>query len=559
VRRAALLLAGLSLLAGTALALPHRGRHAGAAAAATSRPNVLILETDDQTAEELAVMPNVRRLIGEQGVTFDQSFVSYSLCCPSRATLLTGQYDHNHGVRGNEPPVGGYTKLDSTSTLAVWLQRAGYYTIHLGKYLNGYGLRDPTEIPPGWSEWHGLVDPSTYRYYRYTLNERGRPTTYCADRAASCYQTDVLGAKAADILRSRASSGKPFFFWVAFLADHSGTPIEAGDPPSIPTPVVPPRFARAFADAKMPMPPSFNEADVSDKPAFVRRLPSFTQADVDAIRKSWQQRRESLLAVDEAVQSIVRTLRDTGQLDRTLILFASDNGFMHGQHRIAYGKVVLYEPSIRVPLLMRGPGIPKGVHRDQLVANIDYAPTILAAAGVKAGRVEDGGSLVRLARDGGRELGRDLLVDNGSARHFDAIRTRNWIYAEFESGERELYDLRRDPYELQSLHADPRYAGLRAALAARLHVLETCAGATCREAPRVSLELRCRRGRVQARVRGEEVLAVSFRVNGRTVANDRRAPFAAVLAARRGAVVRARVTVRFDRLVTKDAPAPACR
>src|SRR5919202_6531958 len=161
------------------LAVPGERARAHVAAAAR-RPNVLVLETDDQTFAEMAVLPTVRRLIGDEGVTFDSSFVTFSLCCPSRASLLTGQYPHNHGVRGNGPPLGGYYKLDSTNTLAVWLQRAGYYTVLVGKYLNGYGTRDPREIPPGWSEWHGSVDPSTYRYYNYTLNEGGTLHTYCA-------------------------------------------------------------------------------------------------------------------------------------------------------------------------------------------------------------------------------------------------------------------------------------------------------------------------------------------------------------------------------------------
>jgi len=146
--------ASLALAAGIAVGAQHHGSTAQAAAA-PQRPNVLVLETDDQTLAEMAVLPNVRRLIGDQGVTFDNNFDSFSLCCPSRATFLTGQYSHNNNVRGNTPPQGGYQALDKSNTLAVWLQRGGYYTIHLGKFLNGYGRQNPTEIPPGWSEWHG--------------------------------------------------------------------------------------------------------------------------------------------------------------------------------------------------------------------------------------------------------------------------------------------------------------------------------------------------------------------------------------------------------------------
>src|ERR687888_1618547 len=173
-------------------------------AAAKPRPNILVLETDDQTLEEMEVLPNVKRLIGDEGVTFDNNFDSFSLCCPSRASFLTGQYSHNNGVRGNALPQGGFEKLDGTNTLAVWLQQGGYYTVHLGKYLNGYGRRNPLEIPPGWSEWHGSVDPSTYRYYGYTLNENGILVTYGND--AGSYQTDVYAAKAIDLIKRRAAA-----------------------------------------------------------------------------------------------------------------------------------------------------------------------------------------------------------------------------------------------------------------------------------------------------------------------------------------------------------------
>jgi Sulfatase len=300
--------------------------------------------------------------------------------------------------------------------------------------------------------------------------------------------------------------------------------------------------------------------------------PLLNEREIAAIRENWQQRRETLLSVDDAVGSIIETLRETGELDNTLILFTSDNGFFHGEHRIIYGKTWVYEPSIRVPLLMRGPGIPHGVHRSQFVANIDYAPTILDAAHARPGRLEDGISLLPLARDGDKEVGRDLLIDNepGPA-HFDAIRTRSWLYAEYATGERELYDLVHDPDELQSLHANPRYDEIRHALARRLHVLVTCKGPTCREGPRVALVLRgrrrrsCARGPVRASLVDADtgtVTAVTFELNGRAIAAAGRAPFLVVIPQRlfRAGrnVVRARVEAQFDRLVTKDVTIRVC-
>jgi N-acetylglucosamine-6-sulfatase len=506
----------------------------------------------------------VRRLIGDEGVTFDNNFDSFSLCCPSRASLLTGQYSHNNGVRGNALPEGGYYKLDSTNTLAVWLQKAGYHTIHLGKYLNGYGTRNPREIPPGWSDWHGSVDPSTYRYYNYTLNENGQLNTYCATPQPSCYQTDVYRDKADGLIRARSGQGR-WFMWVAFLADHSGGPREAGDPAGFATPVPAPRHKDRLAGTPLPQPPSFNEADVSDKPRLVQGRTLMNQRQIANVQENWQQRRETLMAVDEAVASIVETLRSTGQLDNTLILFTSDNGFFHGEHRIRNGKVWLYEPSIRVPLLMRWTGnrsLPRGVHRTQLSMNVDYAETILGAAGdtVRPERIEDGVNLLRFWRDGGLELGRDLLIDNTpGANHFDAIRSRNFLYAEYSNGDRELYDLKRDPDELASQHANPAYDAMKASLAERLHRLVSCTGATCRARPVVRLSVARRGCSVRATVTGAGVQAVAFSMNGRHVRTDVRRPYR-VTVKRRGMVsVRARVAVSADRLVTADRRVQSCR
>ena len=564
--RAGLLIVAALVVAAAGVVGLHKPGSSAQAAAAPPRPNIVVLETDDQTLAEMEVLPNVRRLIGAEGVSFDNNFDSFSLCCPSRATFLTGQYSHNNGVRGNALPQGGFEKLDGTNTLAVWLQESGYYTVHLGKYLNGYGRRNPLEIPPGWTEWHGSVDPSTYRYYNYTLNENGVLTTYCAVPQPSCYQTDVYRDKANEIIRRRASEG-PFFLWVAFLADHSGNPRDPDDPPNLATPVPAPRYKDRFAATPLPTPPNFNEADVSDKPAAIRRRPLINARAHAAIQENWQQRRETLLAVDDAVASIVDTLRSTGELDNTLLIFTSDNGFFHGEHRVRNGKVLLYEESIHLPLLMRWTGnksLPRNVHRKQLTMNVDDAETILDAAGdtTRPGHIEDGISLLRYWRDGGLELGRDLLVDNTpGAGHFDAIRSRNFLYAEYQNGDRELYDLQKDPYELQSQHANPAYDGIKTALAARPKNLVTCAGASCRARPAVAFTA-ARRGRcgtVATAVSGSNVSSVTFMVNGRQAAADSRAPFRANLRFKAKAVVRARIATAFDQVVTVDRTVRACR
>jgi arylsulfatase A-like enzyme len=490
-----------------------------------ARPNVVVLMTDDQTVESLRVMPNLLSLVAERGTTFANSFASTPLCCPSRATFLSGQYRHNHGVLDNTPPDGGYQRFDNTRALPVWLQAAGYWTAHVGKYLNGYGRRRPTEVPPGWSEWHGSVDPSTYRYFDFTLNQNGTLVRY-----RDVYQTDLYKQRALEIIRRRAAEEQPFFLSVAFLAPHTGGPRDPDDPRGFATASPAPRHRDRFASEPLASPPSFNEADVSDKPAAIRRLRSLTGTDVARITEGYRQRLESLLAVDEGVGDVVAALAESGELDETLIVFTSDNGFFHGEHRVRSGKVLAYEPSARVPLVLRGPGVPRGVVLQQLAANVDLAPTILDATGARPGRTIDGRSLFPLLADPGRELGRAILLE---APGYRAVRTRRYVYIEhISTRERELYDLRRDPDQLQNLAGSERHAALREALAGRLVELRGCDGRECSRPPRLRVELRgarpCVRRRASARLRGADLHFVQFAdfsLNGRRAGRDGRAPF----------------------------------
>jgi N-acetylglucosamine-6-sulfatase len=481
-----------------------------------ARPNIVQVMTDDQTVESMKVMPEVDTLLARHGVTFKNSFVSYSLCCPSRATWLTGQYAHNHGVKGNQPPGGGYAKIASglDNSLPVWLQQAGYYTGHIGKFLNGYGTTNPdTDVPPGWNEWYASIDDpdgytgGTYTMYGYTLNENGHIVHYGSTPDVvdpATYQTDVYSAKAEDFVRRRAPKRKPFYLSVATLAPHgetAGVCNCAGDNPR-----AAPRDEGTLSTEPLPRPPNFNEQDVSDKPAEIRNLPVLTPSDVSAIRSRYRARLESLLAVDDLVHNLVDALKDTGELRNTVIIFTSDNGFFHGEHRVKQGKVRVYEESIRVPLVIRGPGFPEGVSRRQLTSNVDLAETTLDVAGAGAGRKEDGLSLVPLAVDKLYNPGRGLLEEtffnqpepgdpSEVVNRYRAVRTDRYLYAEYGStGERELYDLQTDPYELQSLHADPAYARVRSRLAALLHRLQTCAGEVCRSRPAVRLDLSFRVG-----------------------------------------------------------------
>jgi N-acetylglucosamine-6-sulfatase len=489
--RAAIVLGGVATLAltsvGGAAVKPEREVAKPPSSALQNRlqrrPNVIVLMTDDQTVESMRAMKNVDRLLAKPGATFMQSIVTFPLCCPSRATFLTGQYAHNHRVLSNVPPTGGYEKLDHSTTLPVWLRRGGYHTVHIGKHLNGYGVARPKEVPPGWSEWYGSIDPSTYRYVDFTLNENGRLVRY--QRRVN-YQTDVYSRKAVEVIRRRAPRRTPFFLFVGFTAPHSGGPRELDDPPALKTPAPAPRHRDRFLFEPLPTLPDFNEEDVRDKPLVVRRRPVLNGVQVGALTEAYQQQLESLLAVDEAVARIVAALRQAGDLQKTLIVFTSDNGYFYGQHRIPSGKVYVYEPAIRVPLIMRGPGIARGAKITELVANIDLAPTIADVANVTPLRIVDGRSLLPMLQRGVKPAPRSFLIESPPSdvprQVFTAIRTPQHLYASYASGDQELYDLATDPYELTSLHRDPTHAPLVAELSLRLEQLRRCAGAACRTA-----------------------------------------------------------------------------
>jgi len=239
---------------------------------------------------------------------------------------------------------------------------------------------------------------------------------------------------------------------------------------------------RPLAKAK-----SFNEANVSDKPRFIRKLPRFTRAKVAKITRAYRARLETLLSVDRAVGRLVGELRDDGMLNNTYIVFMSDNGFLFGQHRLAKGKYVAYEGSSRTPTLMRGPGLPAGAHTKALVANVDMAPTIVDLAGATPTVTMDGSSLLPYATNPGRSNPRPVLLaantkdDPSPGLPYTGIETERYKYIHYRDGEQELYDLKRDPAELRSRHRDPRYRRTKRALAARLAQLQACSGAGCNQ------------------------------------------------------------------------------
>jgi len=498
ITRARLLTAVLALAAVAAVTTASSLRP-DTAPAAGSRPSFVVIMTDDQTYQDMAAMPQTTRLIGGAGATFTHAYVSYSLCCPSRATYLTGQYAHNHGVRSNSPPSGGFEALDGRQTLPVWLRAAGYDTSHIGKYLNGYGLRHAAVVPPGWRDWHGAIDKSTYQMWGYKLFERGAAHTYGSFdiEDPTLYQTDVFRDKALEFIGTHAADDDPFFLSLAFVAPHG----EVQEPGSTTLPYVrpAPRHLGRFRSLRLPRALA-GEKDVSDKPPYVKRLRRASASTTARIRENFRARRESLLAVDESVAAVVGALERAGRLGSTYILFTSDNGFFQGEHRISKGKYLPYDPSTHVPLMIRGPGIPPGTVSRELTPNADLAPTVLDAAGATAGRPLDGRSLLPFARNPALRTGRPILheglvdsdIDSDTVRRgrsvgrFYAIRTDRFLYVQWRGGARELYDLARDPKELHSRHGDRRYRRVRDKLSREVQQLRHCRGPDClRPVPRL--------------------------------------------------------------------------
>jgi N-acetylglucosamine-6-sulfatase len=460
-RRSAVVVVLLVLVAGVVtVAVSARSSHA------SSRPNVVVIEVDDMRSSEMQYMTQTLALL--QGTTFSQSYVSTSMCCPSRAAFLSGQYTQNNLVTNNS----AYRKFNHANTVATWLHGSGYFTSIIGKYLNGYGCA--TTLPPGWDHWQALC-ASIYNMYGYSL--RDGTTTVKYGSTAADYQTDVLAQRSVATIDEASSSGKPFFLWITPTAPHSG-----------PGPRVAPRYATAMSNWTLPTPPSFNEANVSDKPAWVQALKPITASQKSSLRTDELRRIRMLLAADDLVAQVVNELTATGQIDNTVIMFTSDNGFMRGEHRVRTGKEVEFQESLSVPLLISGPGFPVGTNNNP-VMNTDLAPTIAALAGVTPGRVQDGRSILPVVQgvaDWSRRAIRHFVTpdntsDGGTPPHpsADGIRAGPYTYFELSTGERELYDHSADPYELTNVFGQPKYSSLQSQLQQMLRVLKTCAGASC--------------------------------------------------------------------------------
>jgi N-acetylglucosamine-6-sulfatase len=493
------------------------GKTSGAPAAPPktgAHPNIVFVLTDDLDLVEYAdpkAFPAFHDLLTTQGTTFSNYFVTDSLCCPSRASILRGQYVHNHQVEGNLPPAGGFEHWQQlgrdSSTVATWLHSAGYRTALLGKYLNGYPATVArTYVPPGWDDWASPSGGNPYAEYNYQLNENGKLKNYGAQ--PSDYLVDVLAQKSRDFIDANAGK-QPFFMYVAPYVPHQ---------PATPAP----RHADAFPGVKAPRTPSYDQADMSAEPAWLQRRPHLSPAVQTYIDQLYRRRLQSMLGVDDMLRTIVDALTRTGQLDNTYIVFTSDNGFHLGQHRLPPGKQTPYEEDIHVPLVVRGPGVAAGRTASSFTREIDLAPTFADLAGATAPSFVDGSSFASVLHGGTSTAPPDVLIEHYATAGtragrratadepdddanppdagtppsvaklrvprrqvavviptYRALRTDRYLYVEYDTGEKQLYDVRNDRNELHNLAATAGSAVVTP-LADRLAQLAKCAGSTCR-------------------------------------------------------------------------------
>ncbi len=475
----------VGLLVVPTLALAAFVSPAAPAPPAVDRPNVVFILVDDGRHDDLVVTPEIQAEIGDAGATFTQFYAPFPLCCPARATLLSGQYAHNHQVLGNNAPLGGFTKFDDTTTLATWLSPT-YTTGLIGKYLNEYV---PPYKPPGWDEW--MVPRSMWNYTSATwsINTGTGPRNV----SHPGYQTDTMGMLAEGFINRHARDVDPFFLFLSLVAPHSGIPADPDDEDvGFPTPYVKPIYRDRFAGSANRH-PAFNEADISDKPV---RPPPLTADEIMGLNETNAQRRESLLSVEDATRRVLNALRANGQLDNTYVIFMSDNGYFLGEHRIRAGKVAPYDISNRVPMLVRGPGIAPGTTVDQISAQVDFAATVLAMTGnegVSGSANTDGINLLPFMTDPDAQTTREAVVlEAGPATttstdyRYHGVRSGDWKYVERSTGQKELCNLRTDPHELGNVAARPGFTQTPAQrdaqtqMKALLDRYRWCSGANCR-------------------------------------------------------------------------------
>ncbi|HET7695307.1 MAG TPA: sulfatase-like hydrolase/transferase [Vicinamibacterales bacterium] len=489
--------------------------------AQTATPNIVVIMLDDIELAGLGQMlntgflPNIKKNLIDKGYVFTESFSVASLGGPARASFFTGQYPHNHGVRANYPPLGGINNMNHNSTVATWLHDAGYRTGLVGRYVTGYGWwTSEFQLYPGWDDWNALIDPSSISVDQYRMNINGSLVNWGLLAAAyntQLYQTDIVGWRAQSFIQTAPTYQKPFFLLVA------PTVFNPENPPYNECPVEGQIFGGNLWGATMrpanrhwnsivnlgtyfplPTPPSFNEADVSDKPDWVQANPALTAEDVTcATRRHWR-KLETLRSVDEMVGTIFSALTATGALSNTIVVLTADNGFMDGQHRFPQ-KTPAYESAIRVPLIIRTRTSSTMTLVRGMALTTDLAPTIASFANVTPPSTHpvDGRSLLPLINNPAltpwRGIGLLEHTPDGEENYglvgppyYEAVRTSSAAprlfvkYPTVTTGvPGEFYNLTTDPHELQNKFTDPATQTERTRLDLWLNALKSCRGITC--------------------------------------------------------------------------------
>ena len=439
------------------------------ARALTGKPNFVFILADDMRKDDLKYMPKTRALLEGKGMSFRRAFVSNPACCPSRATIMRGQYSHNTGVFTNQNgPHGGWQAYKSHGgekrNVATRLNGAGYRTGLIGKYMNGYQGRG---VPVGWDKWFARWNDGSGGYFDYDVNDNGTIRHYGSQD--SDYATDVLGRETRAFIDSSVNAHKPFFAYVAPKAPHE---------PATPAP----RDLHTYDGLRAARTPSYNEKKISDKPPWIRRLPRLSDAQRARIDHRHELRVESLQAVDDLVEGVVNKVKNRGVMDRTYIFFTSDNGWNEGEHRIPEGKQRPYEEDIHMPLLVRGPGIAAdSVVAHKMALNTDYFPTFTDLAGIKTPDFVDGRSLRPVLKGTATNWRTAILIEGGRLHSpaYRGIRTSTSKYIAYTGGKAELYRIGRDRYELHDRYPS---AKPRPWQVSRLRALKNCAAKSCRAA-----------------------------------------------------------------------------
>ena len=454
--------------AGASAALPVAGKTK--LAPPDKRLNVVLILSDDERWDGTTVMNNVKNLLVDHGVNFTNAHVTTSMCGPSRASILTGQYSHHTGVLTNFGTHAYPAFKEESNDLPVWMHRAGYQTALVGKYINGYtGAAGHHKIPPGWDDWQVMDSIPMEAYYNYSINDNGHLEHYGSK--PSDYSTTVLTQKAVQFIHG---ARHPFFLYFAPVAPH--------------LPAIPDKRDQGKLENLAPIhSPAFNQKNIGKEPwRFWHKhlLSAAAQLYINHVRRRQE---ESLLALDRIVRSVVQALKARHELNRTLIIYTSDNGFLWGEHRLG-GKVWPYQESTHVPMIVRTPWTTGAARNNQPVLNTDIAPTISALAGIKPGLPEDGRSFVPFLHGLPAQWRRAFLVEflgksmlhKGGPPPYEAVQTRRNLYVEFRNGWRELYNLRRDPWEMNNIAGDPRTKALQATLSRTLRRLYDAPPATLR-------------------------------------------------------------------------------